>query len=65
MTTCTRRNFLGPSYKPKTAAGAKRGSIDFILTRGPIETQSWRIIRDSRDGRYPSDHYFVAAQVIF
>jgi endonuclease/exonuclease/phosphatase family metal-dependent hydrolase len=56
---------LGPAYKPKSAAGANRGSIDFILTRGPIETRSWRIIRDSKDGRYPSDHYFVAAQVAF
>ena len=61
----TVHSFLGPAYKPKSAAGAARGSIDFILTRGPIETRSWKIIRDSRDGRYPSDHYFVAAQVTF
>lgn len=60
----TVHGFLGPAYKPKTAAGARKGPIDFILTRGPVTTKSWRIIRDSRDGRFPSDHYFVAAEVL-
>ncbi len=59
----TVHGFLGANYKPKTAAGAKRGPIDFIFTRGPISTLDWKIIRDSRDGRYPSDHYFIAARV--
>jgi endonuclease/exonuclease/phosphatase family metal-dependent hydrolase len=56
--------FLGPAYQPKSAAPGSQ-AIDHILTRGPIETRSWKIIRDSRDGRYPSDHYFVAAEVVF
>ena len=47
----------------KSEAAQKRGPIDFILTRGPIATRSWKIIRDSREGRYPSDHYFIAAEV--
>ncbi|MBI5689861.1 MAG: endonuclease/exonuclease/phosphatase family protein [Verrucomicrobia bacterium] len=55
--------FLGPAYQPKSAASGPK-AIDHILTRGPVTTQSWRIIRDSREGRYPSDHYFVAAEVI-
>ena len=55
--------FLGPKYTPKTEAGRKRGPIDFILTRGPVSTLGWKIVRDSRDGRYPSDHYFVSAKV--
>ncbi len=59
----TTHGFLGPKYTPKTEAGRKRGPIDFILTRGPVSTLAWRIIRDGRDGRYPSDHYFVSAVV--
>jgi endonuclease/exonuclease/phosphatase family metal-dependent hydrolase len=59
----TTHSFLGPKYIPKTEAGRKRGPIDFILTHGPVSTLAWKIIRDSRDGRYPSDHYFVSAVV--
>jgi endonuclease/exonuclease/phosphatase family metal-dependent hydrolase len=59
----TTHGFLGPKYVAKTEAGRKRGPIDFILTRGPIKTLEWKIIRDSKDGRYPSDHYFVKAKV--
>jgi endonuclease/exonuclease/phosphatase family metal-dependent hydrolase len=58
----TTHNFLGPKFTPSEAA-RKRGAIDFILTRGPVSTLSWRIVRDGRDGRYPSDHYFVAAEL--
>jgi len=61
----TTHGFLGPKYKPKTETSGKRGPIDFILTRGPVSTLSWKIIRDGRDGRYPSDHYFVAARIAF
>ncbi len=57
--------FLGPKYVPKTEGGGKRGPIDYILTRGPVSTLAWKIIRDGRDGRYPSDHYFLAAKVAF
>jgi endonuclease/exonuclease/phosphatase family metal-dependent hydrolase len=56
--------FLGPAYKLKSAAPGS-AAIDHILTRGPVATQARRIIRDSRDGRYPSDHYFVSAQISF
>ena len=58
----TTHGFLG-DQAPKTEAARKRGPIDFILTRGPVTTLAWRIIRDSRDGRYPSDHYFIAAKL--
>ena len=61
----TTHEFLGPNYIPKTEAARKRGPIDFILTRGPISTREWKIVRDSRDGRYPSDHYFIAAKLAF
>ena len=59
----TTHGFLGVKYVPKTEAGRKKGPIDFILTRGPFTTQEWKIVRDSRDGRYPSDHYFVRAKL--
>jgi endonuclease/exonuclease/phosphatase family metal-dependent hydrolase len=59
----TTHGFLGEKYVPKTEAARKRGPIDFILTHGPISTLAWKIIRDSRSGRYPSDHYFVSAKV--
>lgn len=56
--------FLGPAYRVKSAAPGPQ-AIDHILTRGPVVTRSWRIIRDARDGRFPSDHYFIAAEVVF
>ncbi len=59
----TVHSFLGPNYVPKTKSGGKRGPIDFILTHGPVKTLGWKVIRDSRDGRYPSDHYFISADL--
>jgi len=61
----TTHSFLGPKYIPKSEAGRKRGPIDFILTHGPAATLAWKIVRDGHDGRYPSDHYFVAARIAF
>lgn len=60
----TTHGFLGDKAV-KSEAARKRGPIDFILTRGPISTLNWKIIRDSKDGRYPSDHYFIAAELAF
>jgi len=54
--------FLGDK-NPKSEAASKRGPIDFILARGPLATLDWKIVRDSRNGRYPSDHYFVSARL--
>ena len=39
------------------------GKIDWIFARGDVTTHSAEIIRDSRDGRYPSDHFFVTAEI--
>ncbi len=60
----TTHGFLGAKYVP-TEAARKRGPIDYVLTHGPVSTREWRIVRDSRDGRYPSDHYFIAAKLAF
>ena len=51
--------FQGPDYKPK--GPAKR--IDFILTSGLVTPVSSSIVKDSKDGIYPSDHYFLVADL--
>jgi endonuclease/exonuclease/phosphatase family metal-dependent hydrolase len=58
-----------PGFTYHGFKGAKRHvkgagrKIDWIFTRGDVETQAAEIIRDGRDGRYPSDHYFLSAEV--
>ncbi|HEX6962099.1 MAG TPA: endonuclease/exonuclease/phosphatase family protein [Lacipirellula sp.] len=56
----TYHGFLGKERKMK-GRGRK---IDWIFTRGEIETRAADIIRDGRDGRYPSDHYFISADIV-
>ncbi len=60
-TALTVHSFQGTNYVAKTEAGRKKGPIDFILTLGKVTTKDWRIIRDQRNGRYPSDHFFLSA----
>jgi endonuclease/exonuclease/phosphatase family metal-dependent hydrolase len=55
--------FQGTNYVAKTEAGRKKGPIDFILTSGKVTTKDWRMIRDNRNGRYPSDHFFLSASL--
>ncbi len=57
----TYHGFIGPKYVE--VRKDTTGKIDFIFRRGPVETLSADIICDSRDGRYPSDHYFLSAEV--
>ncbi len=59
----TAHNFQGAKISGKKAG--KGGKIDFILASNEFKATAAEIIRDSRDGRYPSDHYFVSAEVIF
>jgi endonuclease/exonuclease/phosphatase family metal-dependent hydrolase len=47
--------FIGPRYESKT------GKIDWIFMRGAVRATDAEIIRDHRNGQYPSDHYFVGA----
>ena len=53
----TFHGFLGERREKK---GKK---IDWIFSRGDVKTLAAEIIRDGRDGRYPSDHYFLSATV--
>jgi endonuclease/exonuclease/phosphatase family metal-dependent hydrolase len=58
----TAHGFLGPEHAKKLK-GKHGGKIDWIWCRGPVKPLAAEIIRDSRNGRYPSDHYFVSAVV--
>ena len=57
---------IGP---PLTANGfsappeGREGRIDWILVGGPIEVKRATTVVHSSDGRYPSDHYPVAAEL--
>ena len=53
----TFHGFQGEARKVK-GVGSK---IDWIFTRGDFKPLEADIIRDGRDGRYPSDHYFLSA----
>jgi endonuclease/exonuclease/phosphatase family metal-dependent hydrolase len=54
--------FHGFAGKRRRTDGPGR-KIDWVFTRGEFEMHGASIIRDGRDGRYPSDHYFIAADV--
>jgi endonuclease/exonuclease/phosphatase family metal-dependent hydrolase len=42
---------------------AHAGKIDWIFCRGDVTPVSSKIIRDQKDGIYPSDHYFLVADL--
>jgi endonuclease/exonuclease/phosphatase family metal-dependent hydrolase len=56
----THHAFFGKERKIK-GPGRK---IDWVFTHGEVETRAAEIIRDGRDGRYPSDHYFISADIV-
>jgi len=55
--------FVGPEYLAKHPKARIIGKMDFVFARGPVKPISADIIRDSQDGRFPSDHYFISAEV--
>lgn len=59
----TYHGFKGAKYNGKTQGNQKNSRIDFILSRGLIETKGAKIIKDSDGDFYPSDHYFVSTEV--
>jgi len=56
----TYHGFRGPDYE----AESEKGKMDWIFTRGNVRVLDAAVIRDSRKGRFPSDHYFVSATVV-
>ncbi len=51
--------FLGPGYETST------GKIDWIFSRGKVLVSDAKVITSSLNGRFPSDHYFVSAALLF
>lgn len=60
---CTFHGFLGPRYAD-TAKAKNKGKIDWIFYRGAVKPVAAEVIREGRNGRYPSDHYFLSADVM-
>lgn len=58
----TFHGFHGPDYIRHRGSNTN-GKIDFIFGRGPWKVHGAEVIRDGRDGRFPSDHYFISADV--
>jgi endonuclease/exonuclease/phosphatase family metal-dependent hydrolase len=59
----TAHGFKGAQAPATRQDGSIREKIDWVFVRGRVKTTGAEIIRDSRDGRYPSDHYFVSADL--
>lgn len=56
----TAHAFLGANRQPKP----NHGRIDYILSRGAVRALSCEVLTDNRNGLYPSDHYFLLAEVV-
>jgi endonuclease/exonuclease/phosphatase family metal-dependent hydrolase len=56
----TAHDFLGDKF----TTGDHHGKIDWIFYRGNLKPLASEIIRDQRNGHYPSDHYFVVAKFL-
>jgi endonuclease/exonuclease/phosphatase family metal-dependent hydrolase len=61
----TAHGFRGAKNPPNGPDGKPKGRIDWIFCRGPVKPLASKIIKDSRNGHYPSDHYFLSAEVVF
>lgn len=61
----TAHAFKGEAYKEELKAkNSEGGKIDFIFCKGPAKPVETGIIKDNEAGRYPSDHYFLYADVM-
>jgi len=49
--------FIGDRHKHNV------GKMDFVLVRGAVQIKGADIIKTSRDGKFPSDHFFVTGDV--
>lgn len=52
------------SFKGANATQGKLGRIDFIFSYGTIHTIASELVKDNIDGKYPSDHYFIWADIV-
>ncbi|MEJ7692279.1 endonuclease/exonuclease/phosphatase family protein [Daejeonella sp.] len=56
--------FTGHGFEGEAFARSNR-KIDFIFSKGNVKALASKIIKDSLKGKYPSDHYFVSADLSF
>ncbi len=57
----TGHGFLGDTFeKVKNKKGHR---IDYIFTKGPLKAKKAVVITDQKNGVYPSDHYFMYADI--
>ncbi|PST84664.1 endonuclease [Pedobacter yulinensis] len=59
----TVHGFRGKAYPETLEPGKTPGKIDFIFFRGPVVPLSSAIIDEQLNGHYPSDHFFVSADL--
>jgi endonuclease/exonuclease/phosphatase family metal-dependent hydrolase len=59
----TAHAFKGVKAEARRPDGSLKQRIDWVLVRGPVKPLAASVIRDSRDGKYPSDHFFISADV--
>jgi len=52
--------FKGPDY----AASSKCGKMDWVFVQGEASITGAEVIDEARNGRFPSDHYFVSADIV-
>jgi endonuclease/exonuclease/phosphatase family metal-dependent hydrolase len=56
----TGHEFQGANYEK----GASKGRIDYIWYRGKTKPVDAAIIKDAINGKYPSDHFFMRADLV-
>jgi len=56
----TGHEFQGLKYEK----GPSKGRIDYIWYRGNVKPTGAEIIKDSVNGKYPSDHFFIQADFV-
>jgi endonuclease/exonuclease/phosphatase family metal-dependent hydrolase len=55
---------IGTAHEFRGLDGADgRAKIDWVMVKGPWAVRGAEIVTDSEGGRYPSDHFFVLADV--
>ncbi len=55
--------FQGDAYDPVRMQEDVVGKMDWIFTRGPVRVGDADVIREHEGRRFPSDHYFVSADI--
>ncbi len=59
----TFHRFQGPAFTAKADCGFAVGKMDWVFCRGTMEVSAATIVDDNCGGRFPSDHYFVTADI--